>query len=184
MAELSWINDTKVEWLSCRARPRTPGGDKVAVAAVGVAEQGYGSMCIDSFNLAWPWSIRCVPRKLAEGCLLEMVGELIDHAAGMIGGAELERVKQAVKILPADLRIELVQIKHLGLLNLRSDRQRLEGGPGERPKRLYSSQWQGGRDRWSRAWAPGLLHLPEAVPEPQRKHLDPWVQLVGGMQVG
>ena len=68
-----------------------------------------------------------------------MVGEMVDHAASMIGGAEIEDVKQAMKVVPADLRIELAQVEYLGLLDLCSKGQRFEGGLGVyRPERLYT----------------------------------------------
>ena len=77
------------------------------VAAAGLTEQGLTRNLIDSRNLTWPQNICGEPHKLVEGALLKMAGELIDHAAGVISAAELKGAKQALKIVPADLRIEL-----------------------------------------------------------------------------
>ena len=56
-------------------------------------------------------------------------GGMVDHAASMIGGAEIKGMKQTMKIVSANLRIELVQVECLELLDLCSKGQRFEGGP-------------------------------------------------------
>ena len=88
-------------------------------------------MCVDvrNLNLAWPWNVLHEPWKQAEQSLLEMSSDVIDHMTGVIVGAEFEGIKQALKIVSADLRIELVEIEHLGLLNLCSSGQRFEDWP-------------------------------------------------------
>ena len=58
-----------------------------------------------------------------------MSSDVIDHMMGMIVGAEFEGIIQALKTLLVDLRIELVEIKHLGLLDLCSGGQRFEDRP-------------------------------------------------------
>ena len=61
--------------------------------------------------------------------MLKMSHNVIDHMMSVIVGAEFEGIKQALKTFAADLQIKLVEIKHLGLLNLCSSRQRFEDWP-------------------------------------------------------
>ena len=61
--------------------------------------------------------------------MLRMSNDVIDHMTGVIVGAEFEVIEHALKIVAAELRIELVDIKYLRLLDLCSGRQRFEDWP-------------------------------------------------------
>ena len=58
-----------------------------------------------------------------------MSNDVIDHMTGMIVGAEFEVIEHALKIVAAELQIELVDIESLGLLDLCSGGQRFEDRP-------------------------------------------------------
>ena len=61
--------------------------------------------------------------------MLEMSNDVIDHVTGVIVGAEFEVIEHTLKIVAAQLWIELVDIEYLGLLDLCSGGQRFEDRP-------------------------------------------------------
>ena len=126
--------------LGVDARGRDPwvladhaGQDKVRVASVRVAEQR-----LEGRDLTRPRNIHVVPRKLDEGGVFEVGGEVISNMLSVIGGAEIEGVEATMKIVASYLRIVLVQVERHDLLDLCSEGQRFEGQPGLRLKGLYS----------------------------------------------